>query len=107
MLNELELISLILEGESQRVDFKRQLNLKTKKGKAEFVKDIVSLANSSPNGGYILVGVNDNGSVAEFNNEFKEEQLQQIARAYINPPINLNFQTVSVRFPHKTIQLSQ
>jgi len=98
MLNELELIRLIMAGESQRVDFKRELDLSTAKGKSELVKDIIAFANSAPTGGYLLVGVDDDKSIVGVN-AIEEERIQQIAATYINPSVDLHCALVPINFP--------
>ena len=53
------------------------MNLKTKKDKSEFVKDVSSIANSTINVGYLIIGVSDNKEI--FGTEIiNEEQIQKI-----------------------------
>jgi ATP-dependent DNA helicase RecG len=49
-----ELQQLIAQGEGYTIEFKRELN-------ADLKKEMVAFANAS--GGYILIGVEDNGTV--------------------------------------------
>jgi predicted HTH transcriptional regulator len=56
-MNESELLQLIATGECEYIDFKRELNLKNSKQKAEFIKDVVALANSTKPNGYLLIGI--------------------------------------------------
>jgi hypothetical protein len=87
-MRETKVLSLLAEGENQRIDFKRELDLKSGKGKAEFVKDVVALANSAPDGGYLLIGVDYDKSIVGIG-ELEEERIQQIAHTYIDPPVVL------------------
>ena len=54
-MDEFKLLSLIGEGETIRIEFKREIDLKPADNKAEFIKDIIALANSAPEVGYLLV----------------------------------------------------
>ena len=47
-MDEFELMALIAEGEHDGIDFKRELHLDSKQDKGEFVKDVLSIANSAP-----------------------------------------------------------
>jgi predicted HTH transcriptional regulator len=54
--------ALEAKRESKTIDFKRTFNPDQGADWCELVKDIVAMANSG--GGYIIVGVNDDGSSA-------------------------------------------
>lgn len=116
-MDEIQLFQLIAEGENERIDFKRILDLDSAAGKAEFVKDVISLANSASDTGYMLIGVENNGTIVGAGN-LEEERIQQIANTYIDPPVMLrcsvipvsNLLTASVieikatQRPHKTVR---
>jgi tetratricopeptide (TPR) repeat protein len=116
-MDETQLFQLIAEGENERIDFKRTLDLDSALGKAEFVKDIISLANSAADAGYLLIGIENNGTIVGAGN-LEEERIQQIANTYIDPPVTLrcwviptsNLLTANVvevraaRKPHKTVR---
>ncbi len=116
-MDEIQLFQLIAEGENERIDFKRMLDLDSAAGKAEFVKDVISLANSAADTGYMLIGVENNGTIVGSGN-LEEERIQQIANTYIDPPVMLrcsaiparNLLTASVieikatQRPHKTVR---
>lgn len=95
-MNELQLLEIIAKGERKNSDFKRELNLSAAKEKSEFVKDIISLANSSLEEAYLIIGVDDNGDILG-TNDVGEEQLQQICNTYINPPIDLELHKTEVK----------
>jgi tetratricopeptide (TPR) repeat protein len=90
---------LIKTGENIRVDFKRQLDLDTSDNKAELIKDIISLANSSPKGGYLIIGVDDNRNIIGCE-VFNEEQIQQIVYTYINPQVEITWTKVEIDGPN-------
>ena len=46
MLSEAEITSLVVKGENEDIDFKRELNLDLASEKAEFIKDVISIAKS-------------------------------------------------------------
>lgn len=50
--------------ESAEVDFKESLDFDSLKDRCEIVKDIIAMANSG--GGYLLIGVKDDGTLSEF-----------------------------------------
>jgi len=88
-MDEITVSALIAEGEAEgRVDFKKELHLDSAEGKAEFVKDVISLANSAPSGSFLLIGVDDDKYVVGVGN-LEEERIQQIAQTYITPLVSL------------------
>lgn len=94
-MDEFELFLLISKGESETVDFKQELDLESARSKAEFIKDVISIANSSPIKGYLIIGVDKNNLVVGID-KLEEEQLQQIAYTYISPPVNITCSYVSL-----------
>ena len=80
------LIGLISQGENEKVDFKRELKLESSDEKAEFVKDLISLANSVSDQGYLIIGV-DNLNNRIGIKSLEEEKIQQIAHTYIYPNV--------------------
>lgn len=71
-----EIDELRLKGESDSLDYKRVLNVTSKKGKTDFVNDVVAFANT---GGtsvkHILVGVEDDGSFPQPDDPEAHQQL--------------------------------
>lgn len=80
------LLDLIAQGENEQVDFKQELNLESSDEKAEFIKDLISLANSVPEHGYLIIGI-DNAKGRIGIKSLEEEKIQQIAHTYIYPSI--------------------
>lgn len=58
-----KLVELLQLPEQTHLEFKAELDLTAKQDELNFVKDAVSMSNRPP-GGYILVGVNDDGTLA-------------------------------------------
>ncbi|MCZ2849810.1 AlbA family DNA-binding domain-containing protein [Modestobacter sp. VKM Ac-2978] len=58
-----KLVELLQLPEQTHLEFKAELDLTSKQDELNFVKDAVSMANRPP-GGYILIGVNDDGTLA-------------------------------------------
>lgn len=77
-----ETVELLIEsGESETVEFKKELN----KPHDEFVESAVSFSNSE--GGVIFLGVNDNGKPTGFSREGIENTIATILRDNCEPPI--------------------
>jgi tetratricopeptide (TPR) repeat protein len=97
-MDESKVLSLIAEDEGRNIDFKREMDLNSARNKAEFIKDIISLANSSPDIGYLLLGVNDNKYIVGIK-KLDEERIQQVAKMYITPSVNLHCSIVAIEAP--------
>ena len=97
-MDETRLLALIAEGENNGVDFKRELHLDSARDKAELVKDVISIANSRQDIGYLLVGVDDCKYMVGID-ALEEERIQQIAQVYIDPPVALRCSLVSTSAP--------
>lgn len=88
-MDEKTILTLLEAGENKSVDFKRELNLNSAHSKAEFIKDVIAIANSNPSGGYLLVGVTDDKKVIGIS-KLEEERFQQICHTYITPHVILD-----------------
>jgi tetratricopeptide (TPR) repeat protein len=88
-MNEVELLELVYEGENFRIEFKRELDLSSARKRAEFIKDIIALANSANDIGYLIIGVDKNKSFVGFD-QIEEEQYQQVVSSHIAPVVQLN-----------------
>lgn len=108
-----KLIELLQLPEQTHLEFKAGLDLTAKQDELNFVKDAVSMSNRPP-GGYILVGVNDNGvlslpagSIAD-RARFDGARLGDTIRKYIEGEIHVISQVheidghdvVLIYFPH-------
>lgn len=87
-MNETTVLKLIAKGETSTIDFKESLSLDKAHPKAELIKDILSIANTTTSEGYLLVGVDDDGRIIGIDS-LDEERIQQIVRKYISPPVRI------------------
>jgi hypothetical protein len=97
--NEAEIIfikSLIKKGETKSVDFKEELNLKSKKEKAKFITDVIAIANSATNMGYLIIGIRDGTKDIIGTKSIKEETIQQICYRYISPTVDIECKKVNI-----------
>ncbi|WP_022871549.1 AlbA family DNA-binding domain-containing protein [Yaniella halotolerans] len=62
--DEEKLQELLRLGEQTQLEFKVELDLRDRKHELDFVKDAVAMANRPP-GGYILVGITDEGTLPD------------------------------------------
>lgn len=81
---------LVRRGESDRVEFKREMNNDT------LLESIVSFANTE--GGVILVGVDNNSKLVGFNHEISEvrDRITNSVVSRCDPPINVEVESVSI-----------
>ncbi|MEW6096736.1 MAG: ATP-binding protein [bacterium] len=86
-MNRAELMEIIRNGESLGVEFKRD-DMQPQ----SMAKEITSLANLE--GGYILLGVEDDGTVTGLVREDLEEWVMNICSDNINPPIIPYFEVI-------------
>ena len=101
-------ISLIKQGEHQTLDFKHSITDSKK-----IARSLVAFANTD--GGVLLIGVKDNGSIVGIDSEEEYYMVEAAAQMYCKPPIhfdvtkwNINAKTVlevsvkpSKKRPHK------
>jgi hypothetical protein len=87
-----ELVKQIgVKGEGRALDYKEDLNLETNKDKAEFIKDILALANSGyPS--YIVTGVKDKTwEPIGITKHCSQVQLNQVLEQRTDPPISIEY----------------
>lgn len=84
-----ELRELIAGGESSTVEFKRKFTSDEK-----IAKEIIAFANTS--GGYLIIGVDDDGRVVGVDSEKHEMELVQIAAHSIIPHLALHIEVVEI-----------
>ncbi|MBE1515180.1 AlbA family DNA-binding domain-containing protein [Nesterenkonia halotolerans] len=84
-----KLVELLTFPEETHLEFKKDLNLGDPEAKLKFVKDAVAILNTFP-GGYILVGVSDQGELALPVGSIKDRasydsaRLHDLVRGYID-----------------------
>jgi hypothetical protein len=102
-----EIDQLAQEGETLTVELKRELDLRTKSQKAEFIKDVIALANAkSPESRYLLIGFTDDGEYYnpqdlqkranrdQLLDALSAEQIQAILSAHTRPVIQIQYTKV-------------
>jgi len=85
---------MIAEGEHQRQDFKYCINDSRK-----IARSMVAFANTD--GGRLLLGIRDNGSVAGVQSDEEYYMAEAAAKLYSKPPIN--FQTIQWTIDGKSV----
>ena len=90
----LKLLRMIAEGEHQRQDFKYCINDSRK-----IARSMVAFANTD--GGRLLLGIRDNGSVAGIQSDEEYYMAEAAAKLYSKPSIN--FQTVQWQIDGKSV----
>jgi Putative DNA-binding domain len=91
---------LVQELETTTVDFKREINLSSKKQKAEFAKDVLGLATTKSSGKrYMIVGFDDKTRqyFAPPDNAVNQNQMEQILSNLTEPVVNIRYEIVDYR----------
>jgi Putative DNA-binding domain len=89
-----KLLELLGEPEENHLDYKERVDLDVNEDKLKFVKDVVTMSNRPP-GGYVLIGVGDNGKpcmqqgTISDRRRFDGARLGDVVRSYIEAQINI------------------
>ncbi|MBU3678598.1 MAG: ATP-binding protein [Candidatus Kapabacteria bacterium] len=86
-----ELRELIACGESSTLEFKRKFTTVEK-----IAREVIALANTT--GGYLLLGVDDNGKVVGVDSEKEQIDQLQVALHTIDPPIQCQIDVVELDY---------
>jgi hypothetical protein len=91
---------LVAEWETTSVDFKRELHLDTASEKAEFVKDVIGLANTKASGRrWMIVGFDD--KTREYHSppdtKVTQNRIEQILAGYAKPYVDVRYEVVDYR----------
>jgi predicted HTH transcriptional regulator len=86
-----ELRDLIAKGESSTLEFKRKFTTSEK-----IAREIIAFANTT--GGYLLLGVDDNGVVKGVDSEKEQISLLETALHTIEPPLSVSIEVVEIEF---------
>jgi hypothetical protein len=91
---------LAVGGEHPALDFKRELNLGDSAKKLDFIKDCAAMMNL-PQGGYLVVGAEDNGTPAQnvgapSKEMFDSARLTQTVKGYVDGAVDIRAQVHSV-----------
>jgi len=91
-MNRHQLKELIDEGESAMMEFKRKFTSPEK-----MAKEIMAFANTK--GGFLLVGVDDDGSIVGVESEKEVEEMIKFAcRFHIEPPLEPQIEIVQIEY---------
>ncbi len=91
--------TLISAGETQSVEFKRQCSTPIKLAKA-----ITAFANTS--GGYLLIGVDDDGQIVGIDSAFETiDHLETARQFYADPPVEVRIEPTQIN--RKTIVVAE
>lgn len=82
MTSKSEILKKISVGENSEIEFKREIN-----DPHDLAKEMVGFLNSE--GGFIIVGVDNDGTVTDINKKRTEEVVVSACRDKIDPPIRL------------------
>jgi hypothetical protein len=91
---------LIAEGETTNNEFKRELHLDTKDEKAEFVRDVLGLANTKTSGKrWLIIGIDDKSLAYHGapDPKISQNRLEHILSDYSAPQIQVHYSTVLYR----------
>lgn len=102
-----KLDELLRAGEQTHLDYKASIDWSSPKEKLSFVKDVVALSNR-PQGGYLLVGVDDTGAPCTplgsvDRRRFDGATLGQVVRAYIEGQIEIHTQVHELDSGHEVV----
>jgi predicted HTH transcriptional regulator len=89
--------SLIAEWETMSVDFKRELNLDTASQKAEFVKDVIGLANTQASDRrWMIIGFDDKTRehYGPPNPSITQNRIEHILGDYVQPFVDVRYEVV-------------
>jgi predicted HTH transcriptional regulator len=91
-----EIDSLVEEWETTSVEFKQELETRTKDQKAEFVKDVLGLVNTKASGKRLIVGFKD--KTHTYNSgcilPSSQDDLERVLSAYANPMAETRYDIV-------------
>ncbi len=90
----------VKEWETTSVDFKRELYLDTASSKAEFVKDVIGLANTQASGQrWMIVGFDDKsrGYYGAPSADITQNRIEQLLAQYTNPNVDVKYSIVNYR----------
>jgi predicted HTH transcriptional regulator len=89
-MNARDLAQLAATGEGLMLEFKRKVPRP-----ARLAKEVIALANTA--GGYVLIGVDDDGTVMGVRDAFEEQYaLVEAINAHVSPPVALTVERVEV-----------
>ena len=89
-----------LDNEDSKIDFKRTLDIHTRQGKAELVKDVSAIANSEPVSdptGYYIIGASHTRLVDISQLNLDDATLQQIVNSRCHKPVIFQYRQFTIK----------
>jgi hypothetical protein len=86
-----QLERLLDEEESVYLEFKEKIDLESKEGKADFLREVMALANSAQTSSFLVIGIEDKTKKAVGVSGLTEERVQQIVAEHCKPPIPFSY----------------
>ena len=84
------LSKIVARGETSRAEFKREIDLTTKNGRAKLGRTIIGIANACRPTGFLVLGADENGTPSRSNfTALTEEQIQKIVAEYCEPYVDV------------------
>lgn len=98
MLSGEEFHQLVSYGEDDKVERKQEVRVSTVEQRAEFVRDMLALANShGEREAYLLVGVDRSGNFHDIKHlDLRDENLQQSVGELVEPPIHFSYREIEI-----------
>jgi hypothetical protein len=98
MINQERFEKLLVEDESNYLEFKEELDLQSNSSKAKFLREVLSLANTPIRNGYVIIGVEDKTkALVGLKKNITEEQVQQVISEWCRPPIKCTYQNIEYK----------
>ncbi len=92
--------NLVAEWETTSVEFKQELYLQSVEQKAEFIKDILSLANTQASGRrWMIIGFHNktHDYYGPPNPNLSRDNFERLIAEYTNPPVDIRYNVVEYR----------
>jgi hypothetical protein len=92
--------TLVVEWETTSIDFKRQFSIKTKDEKAEFIKDMLGLANTQASGRRLfIIGFDDKSRQYHSppDPNLKQDHLERLLADYTEPTVEIRYDVLDYR----------
>jgi hypothetical protein len=96
-MNQEQLARLLAQEESVNLEFKESLDLDSNYNKANFLREVLSLANSPIQTGYLVIGIEDKSKDVVGIEGITEEQIQQVVVEWCRRPISFDFHIIEIK----------
>jgi hypothetical protein len=86
---------LLSLDEGSNLDFKREFDLESKRGKANFLVEVLGLANAPSKPSFLVIGIEDETrKVVGISEDLSEERIQKFLADNCRPPIDCKFKVI-------------